>query len=168
MAAVAAWSGVGSYGSFLSAEPQTQPSSSSLPLVEHAGASGADTLRRSDLHLVQTQVVFRHGARTPVHRHAALDTTAGWSTLPRLPLGAPPVACVLASNGEPMPRPLHELRVSPLRFGELGMPAGCLTQGGINGMAAAGAALRERYGGDVDSEFVMPAGQLDPATTYLR
>ena len=42
------------------------------------------------LRLVQAQLVFRHGARTPVHAHALVPTSPhGWSTPPTLDSCAP-------------------------------------------------------------------------------
>ena len=85
--AVAA-SAYGSHFAFLNGAAASEPD-------EDASAP-----RLSDVHLIQSQIVFRHGARAPVHRHASIDTSRGWVGFPRLPPSAPSVARVLASTGK--------------------------------------------------------------------
>ena len=49
------------------------------------------------LHLIHAQVLFRHGHRTPIHVHHAVDHTAGWPLAPALPAEAPSVVVVNAN-----------------------------------------------------------------------
>ena len=39
------------------------------------------------LHLIQAQVMFRHGHRAPVHTHHLIDISQGWAMGPRMPPG---------------------------------------------------------------------------------
>jgi hypothetical protein len=50
----------------------------SLQSYAHADNKPADSVSKNDLHLIQSQVIFRHGKRYPVHKHHAINTNSGW------------------------------------------------------------------------------------------
>jgi hypothetical protein len=63
----------------LSSAPFASPAT---PVDAPQSAEAVTSARPSDsadrLHLIQSQVVFRHGSRVPIHASAAIDTSSGW------------------------------------------------------------------------------------------
>ena len=56
----------------------------------------------TELHLIQAQVLFRHGHRAPVHTHHLIDSSSqGWSAPPVMPEASPSVAmrnCIVSAR----------------------------------------------------------------------
>ena len=145
---------------------------SSSPVIADAPSAAGDTAPAPvaaaappGLHLVHAQVIFRHGARTPVHLHHSVDTSVGFDAPPVLPESAPRVELRHLSTDERMPHPPHESAASPHRFGSRGLPAGALTAAGMAALEEAGRELRRAY---VEGGQLVPDGRLDGDSVYLR
>ena len=84
---------------------------------------------RHKLHLIQAQVLFRHGARVPVHDIPGIALDNGWtSTAAAVPL--PSITLRHARSLEDMDLPPSELLESTLRFGRARAGPGTLTEKG--------------------------------------
>ena len=102
-------------------------------LPDLQGASAIDERHARKLHLVQAQVLFRHGARTPVHELPGLPTDDGWApTHAAVPLPAIQVRHARALYDLGLPP--SELLESPLRFGRSRAGPGTLTEKGARFM----------------------------------
>lgn len=85
------------------------------------------------LHLIQAQVLFRHGARTPVHDLPGFCTDNGWTSMySAVPL--PSIAVRHARSLNDMGFPPSETLESTLRFGRAGAGPGTLTEKGARYM----------------------------------